>query len=62
MISKEEANQIQKFTDSIITANLAVASILDGKKTIYSSEKDKESAVFMVETVVNEVIWIKKIL
>ncbi|PRB01486.1 hypothetical protein CQ046_15360 [Chryseobacterium sp. MYb7] len=61
MISKEEANQIQKFTDSIITANSAVASTLYGKKTIYSSEKDTQSAVFIVEALVNEekdsVIW-----
>ncbi|WP_164723351.1 hypothetical protein [Chryseobacterium aureum] len=58
MISKEEANQIQKLSHSIITANSAVASILHGEKNTYSSEEENQSAVFKVKSVVNEVIGI----
>ena len=62
MISKEEANPIQKLSHSIITANLAVASKLYGERNIYSSEKEMQSAVFRIKTVANEVIWAIKIL
>ncbi|RLJ31913.1 hypothetical protein CLU97_1354 [Chryseobacterium sp. 7] len=62
MISKEEANQLQKLSHSAITVNSAVGLILYGEKMRCCSEKEIRSAVFMVKTAVDEVEWAKKIL
>jgi len=62
MISKEEANQLQKLSHFAITANSAVGLILYGEKNRCCSEKETQSAGFMVETAVDEVEWAKKIL
>ncbi|WP_426477836.1 hypothetical protein ACP3T3_22025 [Chryseobacterium sp. CBSDS_008] len=55
MISKEEANPLQKFTPSIVTAHSAVVSILPEKKIM-----NRQSAyIFDSKDAAHEGIWTK---
>lgn len=58
MISKEEANPLQKFIPSIVTAHSCAVSTLPGKKIMYR----QQMSIFDIEDAANEVIWTKMIL
>lgn len=55
MISKEEANQLQKLTPSIMKVHSAVVSILSEEKNMYR----QPASIFYIEDAANEVIWTK---